>query len=71
MNIKTSVTIEIQKGESTFAFVMPVGAPFGQAYDAAYEVLQQIVEFSKKAADQAAQQSDTSASDVDANVIQS
>ena len=34
---------------------MPLGAPFGKAYDAAYEVLQHIVDLSKKAAEQAKQ----------------
>jgi hypothetical protein len=53
MNVKTSISIEITKDERVYSFVMPAGAPFGQAYDAAFEILQQIVEFSKKAADSA------------------
>lgn len=55
MNIRSQVSIEIIKDDHTFTFTMPVGAPFGKAYDAAYDVLQQIIEFSKKAADQAKQ----------------
>lgn len=55
MNVKNVVVIEIEKGDFVFSFSMPVGAPFGQAYDAAFEVLQQILEFSQKAADQVRQ----------------
>lgn len=53
MAIKTSISIEIEKNGHIFSFTMPSGAPFGEAYDAGYEVLQQIVEFSKKVADDA------------------
>lgn len=56
MAIKSSLSIEITKGDRVFSFVMPIGAPYGEAYDAAFEVLQQIVELSKQAADQAKQQ---------------
>lgn len=55
MNVKTIITIEITKNDRVFSFNMPVGAPFGEAYDACYETLQHIVEFSKKAAEQAKQ----------------
>lgn len=55
MDIRSHVVIEIKKEDHTFSFSMPLGAPFGKAYDAAYEVLQHIVELSRKAADQAKQ----------------
>lgn len=60
MDIHSEVVVVIQKGEHAFRFAMPLGAPFGKAYDAAYEVLQHIVELSKKAADQAKQPDSTS-----------
>lgn len=53
MNVKSFVVIEIEKNDNRFSFMMPVGAPFGEAYDACYEALNHIVEFSKKAAEQA------------------
>jgi hypothetical protein len=55
MNIKSQVVIEIAKDDLVFSFAMPLGAPFGKAYDAAHEVLMEIVEYSKKAAEQAKQ----------------
>ena len=60
MDIRSHVVIEIKKEDHTFSFHMPLGAPFGKAYDAAYEVLQHIVDLSKKAADQAKQAESTS-----------
>ena len=56
MNIKSQITIEIEKDGHIFSFNMPVGAPFGKAYDACFEALQKITEFAKTAADQAKQQ---------------
>jgi hypothetical protein len=51
MPIETQVIINIKKGEREYTFTMPSGAPFGEAYDSAFEVLQEIVIFSKQAAD--------------------
>ena len=40
-----------EKNGKTYVFSMPVGAPFGEAYDVAFEMLSKIVELSKNAAD--------------------
>ena len=55
MDVKTFVTIEIKKNDRVFSFNMPAGSPFGEAYDACYETLGHIIEFSKKAQEQAKQ----------------
>lgn len=52
------VTLEVEKNDRKYSFTMPIGepplgAPYGEAYDAAYEFLQEIVEMSQKAADRA------------------
>lgn len=52
MTVKTTISIEITKNDRVFSFNMPVNSPFGEAYDACYETLLQIVEFSKKAAEE-------------------
>ena len=54
--IKSFVTVEVEKNDKTFLFLMPVGAPLGEAYDAAFEVLQELVARSKEAADSVKQQ---------------
>lgn len=61
MDFKSYVSIEIEKSGNKYSFVMPVGAPFGQAYDACFEALGHIIDFSKKAAEQA-KQTDTDSS---------
>lgn len=53
MDQKAMVNLEVKKGERTFVFSMPIGAPFGEAYDAAFTVLNEIMEMSKKAVEQA------------------
>lgn len=53
MNIKSVVQFEVIKGEKSYVFSMPVGAPIGEAYDAAFECLNQLVEYSKQAAEKA------------------
>jgi hypothetical protein len=53
MPIETQVIINVKKGERNYTFTMPSGAPFGEAYDSAFEVLQEIVTFSKQAAENA------------------
>lgn len=55
MNIKSAVVIEVEKGEHTFMFSMPLGCPLGTAYDAAFQVLRDIVELSKNAVEQVKQ----------------
>ncbi len=51
MELKSMIAIEIEKNDRVFSFLLPVGAPFGEAYDAAFEVLGKIIEMSKEAAD--------------------
>lgn len=53
MNLKSYVDIEVTKGERTYHFLMPVGSPFGEAYDASFECLTNITELAKQAAEQA------------------
>ena len=53
MDLKSCVYLEITKNERTYYFYMPVGAPFGEAYDAAFEALTSITELAKQAADNA------------------
>ncbi len=50
MNLKSCVTIEITKNDRLYTFTMPVGAPFGEAYDVSYEVLLKIAELAKDGA---------------------
>lgn len=50
MNLKSCVVIEITKNERLYTFTMPVGAPFGEAYDVAYQVLLKIADLAKEGA---------------------
>ena len=54
MDMKSAVILEATKGENRqFQFVMPVGAPFGECYDACFEMLNKITELAKQAAESA------------------
>ena len=53
MDQKAYVCLEVKKDENVFKFLMPMGAPLGQAYDAAFACLQEIVSLSKDAAERA------------------
>jgi len=55
MDLKTNVTMIIQKGPRTYTFNMEVGSPFGEAYDAAFEVLNKVSEMSRQAVELASQ----------------
>lgn len=60
---KTAVIFESvkgEKGERTYQFIIPVGAPFGEVFDVSFEILnaseelaKQAVENAKKAVDDA------------------
>lgn len=50
---KAIINLEVKKEDRTFVFSMPVGSPFGEAYDAAFAVLNEIQEMSKRAVEQA------------------
>lgn len=51
MDIISKIALEIQKEERVYRFEMPIGAPFGECYDAAFQCLNKIAEMSKEAAD--------------------
>lgn len=53
MDQKAYVCLEVKKEDNVFKFLMPMGAPLGQAYDAAFACLQEIVSMSKAAAERA------------------
>lgn len=48
-----NVIIEVEKEDRRYQFIMPVGAPFGEAYDAAFQALSAISEMAKNAVEQA------------------
>jgi hypothetical protein len=51
MELYSSVTLVIEKNDKKFSFVMPVGANWGESYDACFECLLKVVELSKQAAE--------------------
>jgi hypothetical protein len=59
MEIKSYVDIEIIKKatvegkeiERAYHFLMPVGSPFGEAYDVAFQALSRITELAQQAAE--------------------
>jgi len=53
MDQRAVINLEVTKGEHKFVFSMPVGSPFGEAYDAAFSILNEIMGMSKKAVEQA------------------
>lgn len=53
MELKSAIIADIKKGERVYRFEMPVGAPYGECYDAAFEVLKKITQLAKEAADKA------------------
>lgn len=53
MELSSVVVMTVKKGERNFELLMPMGAPYGEAYDAVFEMLGKIVELSKEAAEKA------------------
>jgi hypothetical protein len=53
MDVKSYVDVVVTKNDRVYHFYMPVGAPFGEAYDASFEVLSGITEMAKQAAENA------------------
>ena len=53
MDIRSYVDVEVKKNDRVYHFYMPVGAPFGEAYDASFEMLSSITEMAKQAAENA------------------
>lgn len=70
MNVKSYIDVEIVKGERVYHFFMPVGAPFGEAYDAAFEALSNITEMAKHAVE-SAKPKDAEGAPVEAEVVNS
>ncbi len=50
MEIKQYITLEVSKGDCSFAFQMPNGATYGNAIDAAFDILQKLNELSQQSA---------------------
>lgn len=56
MDQKSAVIFESvkgEKGERTYQFIIPVGAPFGEVFDVAFEVLNAAEVMAKQAVDSA------------------
>lgn len=45
------VKLSTKRNERIYTFEMPIGSPYGEAYDAAHEVLQQITKMAHEAAE--------------------
>jgi len=48
MDLRSMVSVEVTKNDHKFTFLMPIGAPFGETYDAAFEVLSKIAELQQE-----------------------
>lgn len=53
MDQKAVVIIETVKNERVYRFELPVGAPFGEAYDSCFEMLNEILAMAQKAKESA------------------
>jgi hypothetical protein len=56
MEQKAIVVVEVTKNERLYRFELPVGAPFGEAYDSCFEILHEILSMAQKAKDSAKRQ---------------
>lgn len=54
MELKNLIHLSVVKNERTYELILPVNAPYGEAYDATFEFLKHISELAKQAAEQAA-----------------
>jgi hypothetical protein len=48
MEIKSNITLEVTKNERLYQFIVPVGAPFGEAVDVAFENFVKISEMAQE-----------------------
>jgi hypothetical protein len=55
MDQRGIIALEVKKDDRTYSFLMPIGSPFGEAYDVAFEFLSEILKMSQKAVEQAEQ----------------
>ena len=53
MEQKSAIIFESVRGERTYQFIIPVGAPFGEVFDVAFEVLNAAEGLAKQAVDAA------------------
>lgn len=51
MDLVSTVNMVIEKNGKKFTFIMPVGANWGESYDACFECLMKVLELSKQAAE--------------------
>ena len=49
MNLKSAVIFEVIKEERLYRFEIPVGAPYGECYDAGFAFLKKVEELSAEA----------------------
>ena len=62
MAIKAHVSVEVVKNERTYIFSIPVGAPYGEAYDAVSEAKQTVFDLLSKSLEVDKQQESPEAS---------
>ena len=53
MEIKSSLLLEVKKGDYVFRLELPVGSNIGDAYEATWEMLNKITELAKESVDKA------------------
>lgn len=52
MKLRSNVIIDIEKNGRVYEFSMPLGSPYGEAYDVSHELSAEILNMSKKALEQ-------------------
>lgn len=63
MDKRGMVILEVKKDERTYSFLMPVGSPFGEAYDAAFEMLSEISKMAQAAVENSEREKEESQED--------
>lgn len=58
MDLKTTLNFEVTKNERTYRVIIPLGAPYGEAYDAVFSCLEGIVDLQRKGVEQLKAQSE-------------
>jgi hypothetical protein len=59
MELKTTLNFEVTKNERNYRVSVPLGAPYGEAYDAVFSCLEGIVEYQRKSVEQLKSQATT------------
>ncbi len=59
MEITSSLVIKTDRNGRSFQFLIPIGAQYGEAYDAAFEILVEINKMSQKAMENLKPQAET------------